>query len=300
MGMAVCKGILMVGEATQELLQLAHSLHPIPHEALADICHRLSQDAAKPFGHALRMAASKANDLQLHRRDKLVPDIKDFALRNTLKEAKLACDSFFAQDITPKVQEANSRCSQATLVSLASRARAADCRDNRERDSRPYNRPWGWGAGGSGASTKGSKVLQMVPSNPFKMGAQGKPTMGATITKVATNTTKGETKGPVRRIKAPPPQSVKVLSIRCHQARTLTQGPTVKSPHAMATSHLQTAQCPLQCQQTRGSSGRGPKATANGQLSNANTRFPQDQLSHGKVTRGHPLSCCPACSNSHR
>ena len=73
MGIEVCKGILMVGEATQELLQLAHSPHPIPHEALAYIRQRLSHDAAKPFGHALHMAASKVNDLCMDYLKEVVP-----------------------------------------------------------------------------------------------------------------------------------------------------------------------------------------------------------------------------------
>jgi len=133
-GQAVTRGLSRIEEVVRALQDRAASGSISP----SDI-HELSQDlateAVRPFSHVLRLSAARFNAYQIKRKDRLHSSLarQDFALAQAVKETPLATQSFFAEDMSGHIKEAQTR--KATKDMLRS------VQGQGTRRPAPYDRP---------------------------------------------------------------------------------------------------------------------------------------------------------------
>ena len=104
--------------------------------------HReVTQASTHPLGHALRIIASKFNDIANQRRAALASTTNDQVLAQQIRATPLGFDSLLANSLQPAIQASSSR-RQQDLLMAALRSNSRSARPaRRERSRSPVRRP---------------------------------------------------------------------------------------------------------------------------------------------------------------
>ena len=138
MGIAITKAVTQIEEVVRSLQSHASSQDPIPHQELARLTQDLSGEAVRPLSHILRFSASKFNQLQARRKDKIQAAVirADPILGSAVRDTPLSNRTFFSEDLSSQIKESQARKSQKDLIkAVASSASGARPRQG------PYDRP---------------------------------------------------------------------------------------------------------------------------------------------------------------
>ena len=87
------------------LNQVVKGMRPSESQAQELIMNEVST----PFAHALRLLASRSNELAFSRKDRLVKATRDPSLASMLREAEMGAESFFVKDFSHEARQASTR-----------------------------------------------------------------------------------------------------------------------------------------------------------------------------------------------
>jgi hypothetical protein len=114
--LALTRGFVAYNNAVTEL-RTAKS----DPEKVDDIAMRFEDEVMVPFGHLLRMMASRFNELALQRKEKLAKGTRDYALSCRISEADVAFADFMTVDLSKETEAALARVNQRLLLDAVRR-----------------------------------------------------------------------------------------------------------------------------------------------------------------------------------
>jgi len=134
-GQAVTKSLARIEEIVKSLQEKASLSASVSSQDICELAKELSGEAVRPLSHVLRLSASRFNSHQARRKDRVQSVIAkyDFALGQAVKEAPLATSTFFTEDMTPHIKEAQAR--------RANRDMLRAVQGHGPRRQGPYDRP---------------------------------------------------------------------------------------------------------------------------------------------------------------
>ena len=137
LGLVLAKGLANLDDIVRKLREATTEGHGLSLEETRDLATELGDEATRPLAQAFRIIASKANDLHMKRRDRVVDSLKghDEVLANAVKQAPLGHQAFFKEDLSEPIKEASNRASWRSMM------KASQPRQAREARSHPYTRP---------------------------------------------------------------------------------------------------------------------------------------------------------------
>ena len=166
---ALTTGLDDLEGAANHLISATNELEEGPVKDRLLQAHReVTQASTHPLGHALRIIASKFNDIANQRRAALASTTNDQVLAQQIRATPLGFDSLLANSLQPAIQVSSSR-RQQDLLMAALRSNSRSARPaRRERSRSPVRRPH---PGQGQQQTQSSRHGQQ----PFRTSSRGGP-----------------------------------------------------------------------------------------------------------------------------
>ena len=191
LGLLLAKSLANVDDIVRKVREATAEGQGLSLEESRDLATELSDEATRPLAQAFRIIASKANDLHMRRRDRIVDNLRgqDEVLANVVKQAPLGHQAFFKDDLSDHIKEATNRASWRSMM------RASQPRHSRESRAHPYTRPADSRRPQHGKGEhKHTPRRDQQPSRPFHGGRPGHSGRGRQASKGKGPSFKGQGK----------------------------------------------------------------------------------------------------------